>query len=131
MELGTPNSACRVLREGRPVPVAIGGSPVVPSVVHLDEAGRCLAGRQPRNLELLDPERTARSVKRKMGRAHHYTLGGASFSPEELSAAVLTELKHGAEAELGGPVREVVITVPAYFDDEQRRATLRAGELAG
>jgi molecular chaperone DnaK len=131
IDLGTTNSVISVLRAGRAVPIAIDGSPIVPSVVHLDETGRFRAGREARNLELLHPERTVRSVKRKMGSDHRFQIGDRALGPEELSAEVLGALKRGAEAELGGPVRDAVITVPAYFDDAQRHATLRAGELAG
>ena len=131
IDLGTTNSVISILRQGRPWPIAVEGHPIVPSVVHLAEDGGFRVGREARNLELLHPERTVRSVKRKMGSDHRYALGGQTMSPEQLSAAVLTKLKVGAEAELGRPVSDVVITVPAYFDDSQRRATLRAGELAG
>jgi molecular chaperone DnaK len=131
IDLGTTNSVISVLRDGRPHPIAIDGSPIVPSVVHVAEDGGFRVGREARNLELLHPERTVRSVKRRIGGDHHYQLGGESWTPEQLSAAVLGRLKSGAELELGRPVDEVVITVPAYFDDAQRRATLRAGELAG
>ncbi len=130
IDLGTTNSLIARLVEGRPVPIPIDGNPIVPSVV-LYDGDRVTVGREARNLELQHPERSLRSVKRKMGTDHLFTVGERTLRPEEVSAEVLGALKRGAEAATGEPVREVVITVPAYFDDAQRRATLRAGELAG
>ncbi|HLL54779.1 MAG TPA: Hsp70 family protein, partial [Myxococcaceae bacterium] len=130
IDLGTTNSVIARLEEGRAIPIPIDGSPIVPSIVLFD-AGRVVVGREARNLELLHPERTIRSAKRRMGQPHRYRVDGRELAPEEVSAEVLRALKQGAEQATGEPVREVVITVPAYFDDAQRRATLRAGELAG
>ncbi|MDY7229683.1 Hsp70 family protein [Hyalangium rubrum] len=130
IDLGTTNSVIAHLVDGRPVAIPIDGSPIVPSVVlYTDE--RVVVGREARNLELQLPERCIRSVKRKMGTAHRYALTGRELTPEQVSADILSALKRGAEKATGGPVREVVITVPAYFDDAQRRATLEAGERAG
>lgn len=130
IDLGTTNSVISRLEDGKAVPIAIDGHAIVPSVVFFDGA-RVVAGREARNLELLHPERTVRSVKRRMGTREAYTLGDRMVSPEEVSAEILRVLKEGAERALGEPVRDVVITVPAYFDDAQRRATLKAGQLAG
>jgi molecular chaperone DnaK len=130
IDLGTTNSVIAHLVEGRPVAVPIEGSPIVPSVV-LYEDGRAVVGREARNLELQRPEACVRSVKRKMGTDHRYALGGHERTPQQISADILSALKLGAEKATGVPVRDVVITVPAYFDDAQRRATLEAGELAG
>jgi molecular chaperone DnaK len=130
IDLGTTNSVISRLVDGRPVPVEVDGSAIVPSVVlYLDD--RIVVGREARNLELQHPERTIRSAKRRIGTAHTYTVGAKTVSPEEVSAEVLRALKLGAEKAAGEPVEKVVITVPAYFDDAQRRATLKAGELAG
>lgn len=130
IDLGTTNSVIAHLVEGRPVAVPIGSSCIVPSVV-LYEEDRVIVGREARNLELLRPERCIRSVKRRMGTAHRYPIAGRELSPEQVSADILSALKQGAERATGLSVRDVVITVPAYFDDAQRRATLEAGERAG
>jgi molecular chaperone DnaK len=130
IDLGTTNSVISRLVDGRPVPIAIAGDPIVPSVV-LFAGDRVVVGREARNLELEHPEQTIRSVKRKMGQDFTYEINGARRTPEEVSAEILRALKEGAAATTGVPVQDVVITVPAYFDDAQRRATLKAGELAG
>ena len=130
IDLGTTNSVAARLDRGKAVPIAIDGHSTMPSVVLFHE-GRVVVGHEARNLELLHPQKTIRSVKRRMGSAHRYEIEGRSLAPEEVSAEVLRALKAGAERELGEPVTDAVITVPAYFDDAQRRATLRAGELAG
>jgi len=130
IDLGTTNSVIAHLVDGRPVALPVDGSPIVPSVALYTEE-RVVVGREARNLELQWPERCVRSVKRKMGTSHRYHLAGRELPPEQVSADILAALKHGAEQATGIPVREVVITVPAYFDDAQRRATLAAGERAG
>lgn len=130
IDLGTTNSVIAHLVEGRPVAVPLGGSCIVPSVVLYGD-DRVVVGREARNLELLWPERCIRSVKRRMGSAHRYLIAGRELSPEEVSAEILSALKQGAQKATGLTVRDVVITVPAYFDDAQRRATLAAGERAG
>ncbi|HEX2572602.1 MAG TPA: Hsp70 family protein [Polyangia bacterium] len=130
IDLGTTNSVIAHLVDGRPRAIPIDGHPTMPSLV-LYQNGRIVVGREARNLEFQYPEQTIRSVKRKMGQSHRYMLGGKERSPEEISAEILGALKRGAEAATGMVVEEAVITVPAYFDDAQRRATLRAGEQAG
>ena len=137
IDLGTTNSVIAQLKDGRAVPIAIDGDPIVPSVVLFQEDGSVVVGRPARNLELLHPERAVRSAKRKMGTDHQFVVAdGAAgaprrVSPEAVSAEILRALKLGAQASTGVAVDDVVITVPAYFDDAQRRATLKAGELAG
>jgi len=130
IDLGTTNSCISRLEAGVPRAIAINGSHIVPSIV-LFEDERVVVGREAKNLELSQPERCVRSVKRRMGRGPAYTIGSRTLTPEDVSAEILRALKHGAEEATGLEVRDVVITVPAYFDDAQRRATLRAGELAG
>lgn len=130
IDLGTTNSVVACVRDGRPVAITVDGSAIVPStVLFLDD--KVIVGREARNLELQHPARTVRSAKRKIGTDHRYAIGARSLAPEEVSAQVLTTLREAASQELGVEVRDAVITVPAYFDDAQRRATLRAGELAG
>jgi molecular chaperone DnaK len=130
IDLGTTNSVISRLVDGTPQPIEIDGSAIVPSVVLFEDA-RVVVGREARNLELAMPERCVRSAKRRMGRGPAYDIAGRSLTPEQVSAEVLRALKQGAEAATGEAVQDVVITVPAYFDDAQRRATLQAGELAG
>ena len=130
IDLGTTNSVIARLVDGRPVAVPVGGSAIVPSVVSY-EPGRVVVGREARNLALLQPGRTVRSVKRHMGRTASLPLEGREVSPEEVSAEILRTLARGAAEATGEEVREVVVTVPAWFDDAQRRATLEAGEKAG
>jgi molecular chaperone DnaK len=130
IDLGTTNSVIARLHNGVPTAVPVGDQFIVPSVV-LFEDERVIVGREARNLELSKPERVVRSAKRRMGEPHRYDVGARQVTPEEVAAEVLRALKEGAEVQSGEAVTDVVITVPAYFDDGQRRATLRAGELAG
>ena len=133
IDLGTTNSTIAYLREGRPIPLPVDeDSALVPSVVSLDEAGaQILVGRQARNRLAAFPEHTVRSVKRLMGKETRISLGEKSFSPEEISSFILRYLSRRAGEILGQPIQKTVITVPAYFNDAQRRATIRAGELVG
>jgi molecular chaperone DnaK len=130
IDLGTTNSVLSYIENGVPVSLSVDGSTIFPSVVLFDD-DRVVAGREAKNLELLHPGRTVRSAKRTMGTDHKYKIGNREISSEEVSAEVLKALRSAAEKHLGKPVTDVVITVPAYFDEAQRRATLRSGELAG
>lgn len=130
IDLGTTNSCISRLEDGKPKIVPVEGAEIVPSVVMFTADG-IVVGRKAQNLELTAPESCVRSVKRRMGRGPSYHVGGQSYSPEQVSAEILLALKRGAEQACGESVRDVVITVPAYFDDVQRRATIEAGELAG
>jgi molecular chaperone DnaK len=131
IDLGTTNSEVAVVEAGQPRVLAEDGDPILPSVVGLSEDGRLLVGHAARNQWVLAPERTVRSIKRKMGQDVKVPLGEGEYTPQEVSAMILRALKARAERELGGPVRKAVITVPAYFNDSQRQATREAGELAG
>lgn len=131
IDLGTTNSEIAVIRDGRPVVLEEDGDPILPSVVGLDPQGRLLVGRPARNQFVLAPERTIRSVKRKMGQEVSIPLGDQKYTPQEVSAIILRTLKRRAEKALGHPVSRAVITVPAFFNDGQRQATREAGELAG
>lgn len=132
IDLGTTNSACAVFRDGAPVmvPNAL-GHVLTPSAVSLDADGTVLVGLAARERQSTHTDRTAVAFKRYMGTDRVLQLGNKSFRAEELSALVLRSLKADAEAFLGEAVTEAVITVPAYFNDRQRKATRRAGELAG
>ena len=133
IDLGTTNSVVALLKGGIPQPVNIEeGQAIVPSVVSFDPAGgRVYFGAQALNRYVAFPAHTVKSVKRLMGRTTPVQVGEAAYLPEEISAMLLKHLATEATRVLGQTVRRVVITVPAYFDDAQRRATVRAGELAG
>ena len=133
IDLGTTNSVVALLQGGLPRPVNIEeGQAIVPSVVSFDpEGGRVYFGAQALNRYVAFPAHTVKSVKRLMGRTTPVQVGEAAYLPEEISAMLLKHLAAEAARVLGQTVRRVVITVPAYFDDAQRRATVRAGELAG
>jgi len=132
IDLGTTNSEVAVLENGRPVIIPVDGEKMLPSVVGKDPAtGRLLVGRPARNQYIVHPRHTVRSIKRKMGSEEKVGLGDERYSPEEISAFILGRLKSAAEEYLQAEVRRAVITVPAYFNDLQRRATMKAGELAG
>lgn len=132
IDLGTTNSAVAIWRDGRAdlIPNSL-GHVLTPSAVSLGEDGQVIVGLAARERQSTHPALTATAFKRYMGSARQTRLGGREFLPEELSALVLRALKADAEAFLGEPVTEAVITVPAYFNDKQRKATRRAGELAG
>ncbi|WP_166219855.1 molecular chaperone HscC [Pseudomonas atagonensis] len=132
IDLGTTNSLIAVWQDGqaRLIPNAL-GEVLTPSVVSLDEDDSILVGKAARARLTTHPERSAAAFKRFMGSDKQIELGNRHFSPEELSALVLGSLKQDAEAFLGHPVTEAVISVPAYFSDEQRKRTLFAAELAG
>src|SRR5450631_1577019 len=132
IDLGTTNSEIAVARNGRIEIIDVeAGVPILPSVVGLGDDNVLLVGAAARNQYVLHPERTIRSVKRRMGEATHLTLGDKQYGPPEISAMILLQLKKIAEAHLGVAVSKAVITVPAYFSDAQRQATREAGEIAG
>jgi len=132
IDLGTTNSLIAVFGEAGPtlIPNAL-VDVLTPSVVGVDDANEIVVGKAARERLLTHPDKTVASFKRFMGSARETTLGPHRFRPEELSALVLRALKADAEAQIGAPVTEAVISVPAYFNDLQRKATLDAGRLAG
>jgi len=132
IDLGTTNSLIAVWRDGRAelIPNAL-GDVLTPSAVSLDEDGSILVGAAARARLTTHPLRSVAAFKRFMGSDKRFTLGDRQFTPEELSALVLGSLKADAEAYLGVPVSAAVISVPAYFSDEQRKRTVFAAELAG
>jgi molecular chaperone DnaK len=136
IDLGTSNSAAAVLRGGRPViiPSAEGvslGGKAFPSYVAISADGQMLVGEPARRQVAVNPEGTATAFKRKMGRREFFQLRSRSFSPEQLSAFLLQKIKRDAESFLGEAVAKAVVTVPAYFDDNQRSATKDAAGIAG
>ena len=132
IDLGTTNSEIAIYRDDRPEVLRDDqGRIILPSVVGLTETGELLVGEEARNQFLLYPERTVRSIKRRMGSDAKVQLGEREYTPQEISAIILSRLKEIAQARLGRPIRKAVITVPAYFSDPQRQATREAGEIAG
>lgn len=131
IDLGTTNSAVAIVKDGKPQLIAYAGETLLPSVVGRTEGGQWLVGTPARNQFGVAPENTIRSVKRKMGSNESIAIGADTFSPPEVSAFILRELKHIAETSLNAEVTDAVITVPAYFSDGQRQATQDAGRIAG
>ena len=136
IDLGTSNSAAAVIIGGRPtlIPAAEGttvGGKAFPSVMALSKEGELLVGEPARRQAVTNPDNTVIEAKRKMGSSHEFRLLGKKFKPEQISAFILQKIKKDAEAFLGEPIKKVVVTVPAYFDDNQRQATKNAGTIAG
>ena len=131
IDLGTSNSEVAAFTEGKVQVLGPGKSKLLPSVVGLSPSGELLVGEAARNQLVLYPERTVRSIKRKMGSSETVSLGDRQFSPPEISALILRELATWAGRQLQQPIEKAVITVPAYFSDAQRQATREAAKLAG
>lgn len=132
IDLGTTNSAVACIYRGRPEIIpSPRGRRITPSVVLIDLKGNVIVGEDARAALIAMPDRTVAAVKRKMGSAERIPIGGRELLPQEISALILKELKSYVDARFGEGEKEAVITVPAYFTDEQRRATKQAGELAG
>ncbi len=136
IDLGTSNSAAAVLEGGRPkiVPSAEGttaAGKAFPSFVAFTKDGQMLVGEPARRQAVTNPEGTVMAAKRKMGTDYRYKIYGKEYSPQQISAFILQKIKRDAEAFLGDKVEKAVITVPAYFDDNQRQATKDAGAIAG
>ena len=132
IDLGTTNSLIAWLKDGVPTAIPnVHGNVLTPSAVSVDADGSLLVGATARERLVTHPKRSAASFKRLMGSGQKLTLAGASYRPEDLSALVLRALKADAEHATGETVEEVIISVPAYFNDQQRKATRLAGELAG
>ena len=122
IDLGTTNSCVAVMEGGEPVVIANAeGSRTTPSVVAFAKNGERMVGQVAKRQAIQNPDRTISSIKRQMGTDHKVTVDGKSYTPQEISAMILQKLKADAEAYLGQKVTEAVITVPAYFNDSQRR----------
>ena len=132
IDLGTTNSCVAVIEGGEPVviPNAEGGR-TTPSVVVFSKTGERLVGQVAKRQAITNPEKTVSSIKREMGSNYKVNIDGKDYTPQEISAMILTKLKTDAEAYLGEKVSQAVITVPAYFTDAQRQATKDAGKIAG
>jgi len=136
IDLGTSNSAAAVLEGGRPVLIPSSEGITLygkafPSYVAFTKDGQILVGEPARRQAIANPEGTVTAFKRKMGTDYKYKIFGKEYTPQELSAILLQKIKRDAEAYLGEEVKQAVITVPAYFNDNQRQATKDAGEIAG
>ena len=131
IDLGTTNSCVAVMEGGQPtvIPNSEGGR-TTPSVVGFKDTDR-LVGQVAKRQAVANPDKTVISIKREMGTDYKVNIDNKAYSPEEISAMVLTKLKQDAESYLGQPVTQAVITVPAYFNDSQRQATKNAGKIAG
>ena len=131
IDLGTTNSVVSIIRDGNVTVLEEDGQKTLPSVVGLDPQGKLLVGLAALNQYILAPERTIRSIKRKMGSDESFELGDQTYSPQEISAIILRTLKERAQRQTGEEIEKAVITVPAFFNEQQREATREAGELAG
>ncbi len=132
IDLGTTNSCVAVIEGGEPVVIANAeGSRTTPSVVAFAKNGERLVGQVAKRQAVSNPDNTISSIKRHMGSAYKVNISGKEYTPQEISAMILTKLKKDAEAYLGEKVTQAVITVPAYFTDAQRQATKDAGKIAG
>ena len=132
IDLGTTNSVVAVLEGGDPIVIANAeGSRTTPSVVAFAKDGEVLVGEVAKRQAITNPDRTIRSVKRHIGTGWSQAIDDKDYTPQEISSRVLQKLKRDAEAYLGTPVTQAVVTVPAYFDDAQRTATKEAGQIAG
>ena len=132
IDLGTTNSCVAVIEGGEPVVIANAeGARTTPSVVAFSKTGERMVGQVAKRQAITNPDRTIASIKRHMGTDYKVNIDGKDYTPQEISAMTLQKLKADAEAYLGAPVTEAVITVPAYFTDSQRQATKDAGKIAG
>ena len=132
IDLGTTNSCVAVMEGGKAVVIPNAeGARTTPSVVGFSKTGERLVGQTAKRQAIANPDRTISSIKRHMGTDYKVEIDGKKYTPQEISAMILRKLKTDAEAYLGQPVTEAVITVPAYFTDSQRQATKDAGQIAG
>ena len=132
IDLGTTNSCVAVMEGGEAVVIANAeGARTTPSVVAFSKTGERMVGQVAKRQAITNPDRTISSIKREMGSNYRVNIDNKSYTPQEISAMILQKLKADAEAYLGQPVTEAVITVPAYFTDAQRQATKDAGKIAG
>ena len=132
IDLGTTNSCVAVMEGGEAVVIPNAeGARTTPSVVAFSKTGERMVGQVAKRQAITNPERTISSIKREMGTAHTVEIDGKRYTPQEISAMILSKLKEDAEGYLGEKVTEAVITVPAYFTDAQRQATKDAGKIAG
>ena len=131
IDLGTTTTEAAIFRNGKVEMIpSFDGEKAIPSAVGIDESGNFIVGQKAKAQFILSPERTAIEIKRKIGTSEQIRLGKKNYSAAELSAKILEYVKRYAEEYLGQPVNRAVISVPAYFDDIQRRETAEAGRMA-
>jgi molecular chaperone DnaK (HSP70) len=131
IDLGTTNSEICIFKDSKPELIKVDNDFILPSVVGLNNENKIIVGKQAKNQYIAYPEKTIKSIKRKMGQNIKIKLGDKEYLPQEISSMILKKLKNAAEEYLGHPVKKAVITVPAYFEDAQKKATRQAAELAG
>src|SRR5438105_4960310 len=132
IDLGTTNSVISVYRRGKPETLRVEGAETMPSAVCFRDQTNTLVGNKALNMAMIRPDSTILSVKRHMGKTgFEYTIHGNRFSPIDISSLILEKLCEGHDAALGGKAEQAVITVPAYFTDDQKRDTKLAAEKAG
>ena len=132
IDLGTTNSEFAIMEGAKPVVIASAeGNRYIPSVVAFKKDGERLVGEPAKRQAITNPDRTIREIKRKMGTDYKVTIDDRTYTPQEISAMLLAKVKADAEAYLGENIKDAVITVPAYFNDNQRTATKDAGKIAG
>ena len=136
IDLGTSNSAAAVMMGGKPtlIPAAEGttvGGKAFPSIVAFTKDGQLIVGEPARRQTVTNPDGTVVAAKRKMGTDHVFKIYDKEYKPQQISAFILQKIKRDAEAFIGEKVEKAVITVPAYFNDNQRQATKDAGQIAG
>ena len=131
IDLGTTNSCVAVIEGGEPVVIPNAeGARTTPSVVAFSKDGERMVGQVAKRQAITNPDKTVSSIKREMGTSYKVSIDGKQYTPQEISAMILSKLKADAEAYLGEKVTQAVITVPAYFTDAQRQATKDAGKIA-
>ena len=132
IDLGTTNSCVAVLEGGEPVVIPNAeGNRTTPSIVGFAKNGERLVGETAKRQAITNPDRTISSIKRHMGSSYTVEIDGKVYTPQDISAMILSKLKADAEAYLGEKITKAVITVPAYFTDSQKQATKDAGKIAG
>ncbi len=132
IDLGTTNSVVAVIEGGEPAVIPLAdGSRLCPSVVGVSRSGERLVGTLAKRQSITNPDRTVSSIKRHMGTGYSVEIDGRAYTPQEISAQILSRLREDAQKYLGETVTQAVITVPAYFSDAQRQATKDAGAIAG
>jgi molecular chaperone DnaK len=132
IDLGTSNSEAAILEGGKPqIILSAEGARLFPSYVAFTKSGERLVGEAARRQAVTNPERTIMAIKRKMGTDYKVSIDGKQYTPQEISAMILSKIKQDSEAYLGEKITQAVITVPAYFNDNQRQATKDAGTIAG
>ena len=131
IDLGTTNSVVAAYMNGKVQVIEEDGDPILPSIVAMTMDGKLIVGKTAKNQLAAFPDRTIASIKRRMGQAVKVTMADQEFTPQEISAMILRRLRQRAEQSLGQEVTRAVITVPAFFDENQRQATREAGQLAG